>query len=316
MNAGSRSKTGVGDACQCLNVQGTRQAVAGLAVADRTILSFRHVNSAWEGRSAFTLVELLAVAAMTALAALMLVPGLARSGPVMKTVQCRNHLKQLTAAWKMYANDSADVLVASHSGITGRPTWVTSLIDFSPNPSNWDITRDIARSPLWPYVGRDATLFRCPADQSYVGTGGFRMPRVRSISMSHVFGQGEWLDKTYNSYQTVWRTYGKGADILIPRKTFLFTDEHPDSIDDGSFGNACTGADQPSTAQIIDFPASYHDNGACGMSFADGRAETHKWLTAGMKPPITYTGGLLLNVPAPGAWVDVWWLAQNTTVRR
>jgi hypothetical protein len=139
--------------------------------------------------------------------------------------------------------------------------------------------------------------------------GGIRKPRVRSVSMSHTFGQGEWLD------YTVWRTYSKGADIMIPARTFLFIDEHPDSINDGSFANNCTGASQPSSTLIIDFPASYHENGGCGISFADGRAEIHRWLSPIMKPPVS-GGSIVLNIPAPGAWVDVAWLAQNTTVRK
>jgi type II secretory pathway pseudopilin PulG len=263
------------------------------------------------GPGAFTLLELLVVLGLIALAGFMLAPALARTSPVTKTVQCRNHLKQLTAGWKMYASDNGDRLVASASGITGRPAWVTGFIDYSPgNTANYDITRDITKSPLWAYIGRDATLFRCPADQSYVRVGGVNKARVRSLSMSDVFGQGSWLTPDF------WRTYAKGADIMVPARTFLFIDEHPDSINDGSFAVACTGADRASTARIIDYPASWHDNGACGMSFADGRAETHKWLSAQMKPAATYTGGLPLNVEAPGAWVDISWLAQNTTVRR
>ncbi len=273
-------------------------------------------SGAGQGRSAFTLVELLVVVAVIALGGLILAPALARTSPVAKVVQCRNHLKQLTAAWKMYASDNADRLVASTSGVTGRPAWVNHYIDYNgANPSNWDITRDITTSPLWPYVGQDATLFRCPADQSLVVVGGVRKPRVRSISMSHVFGKGEWLDGPYNPFQTVWRTYANGADIMIPGKTFLFVDEHPASINDGSFANVCTGADQPSTTRIIDFPASYHDNGACGISFADGRAETHKWKDPRTMPPVSYGDTLPLNVASPDN-PDLAWLAQNTTVRR
>ena len=270
--------------------------------------------SAWGGPG-FTLVEFLVVAARIALGALMLVPALAQTRPGVKTIQCRNNLKQFTAAWRMYGSDNDDRLVASSGGVTGRPAWVSGIIDYSPgNASNWDINQDIVRSPLWAYIGRDWALFRCPADQSQVVVGGVRKPRVRSISMSHVFGKGEWLDRYFTPSQSVWRTYATGADIMIPARTFLFIDEHPDSINDGSFAVACTGANQSSTAQIIDFPASYHDNGACGMSFADGRSDTHKWLGVTIKPPIG--GGFYLNVSAGDSWADISWLAQNTTVRR
>jgi prepilin-type N-terminal cleavage/methylation domain-containing protein/prepilin-type processing-associated H-X9-DG protein len=267
-------------------------------------------------RSGFTLVELLVVAGIIAFGALMLSPALARTGSVAKAIQCRNNLRQLTAAWSAYAADNGDRLVAASTAISGRPAWVSGLMDYSSgNPSNWDVTRDIAKSPLWPYVGRDSALFRCPADPSCVLLNGVSTPRVRSISMSQVFGQGEWLDGSYNPGQRTWRTYAKAGDVMVPAKTFLFIDEHPGSINDGFFGVACTGATQPATARIIDFPASYHDNGACGMSFADGHAGAHKWLGSTIKPP--FTGDYLaLNVPAGDSWADIAWLAQNTTVRR
>jgi hypothetical protein len=155
-----------------------------------------------------------------------------------------------------------------------------------------------------------------PADQSFVTVAGVRKPRVRSISMNHAFGQSEWLDSVYNPSQKVWRTYGKEGDIIAPGKTFLFMDEHPVSINDVSFAVDCTGAEQASTTRIIDLPASYHDNGACGISFTDGRAETHRWRSDIMKPVVDDSGGFPSNVPAPGAWVDVSWLAQNATVKR
>ncbi len=55
---------------------------------------------------------------------------------------------------------------------------------------------------------------------------------------------------------------------------------------------------------------------ACGFSFADGHAEIHRW--TGLKvgrAPITSTGNIILNVPAGDSWVDMHWLAENTTVR-
>ena len=88
--------------------------------------------------------------------------------------------------------------------------------------------------------------------------------------MSQVFGHGGWLPSPD------WRTYDKLSTIAIPTRTFVFVDEHPDSIDDAAFANRCEGADQPNTAMIIDFPGSFH-GGACGFAFSDGHSEIHKW---------------------------------------
>jgi len=39
----------------------------------------------------------------------------------------------------------------------------------------------------------------------------------------------------------LWRTYGKMDNIVNPVKTFVFVDEHPDSINDAAFATQCTG---------------------------------------------------------------------------
>ena len=66
---------------------------------------------------------------------------------------------------------------------------------------------------------------------------------------------------------------------------------------------------------LIDFPASWH-NGGGSFSFADGRAEMHKWVGRTIKPPTLYLGTVPLNFSAGDSYVDVKWLAANTTVRR
>jgi len=133
--------------------------------------------------------------------------------------------------------------------------------------------------------------------------------------MSQVFGKGEWLDGGPNAGQTTWRTYDKMSLIVNSPKTFVFVDEHPDSINDSAFAVKCDGADQAGAAMIIDFPASYH-NGACGFSFADGHCEIHRWRGSKIQAQVRYNGQLPLAVPAGDSWMDVRWMADNTTVKR
>ena len=266
--------------------------------------------------SAFTLTELLVVGVALGVGALFVYPALARPRTSAPAFQCQNNVRQLGNAWKMYAADFNDSLVAAVSGISGRVNWMSGIMGFSSDTGIWDIQTYIVRSPLWPYARLDAGVFRCPADPSTVSVNGVNLPRVRSFSMSQVFGTGEWLDKTFNTYQTVWRIYAKGSDIVTPARTFVFMEEHPYSINDGAFGNVCTGAqptNAPADAQIIDYPATHH-NGAGSLSFADGSAQLHQWQGSKIKAP--YTTYLPLNVPAGDSWMDIQWLAQNTTVRR
>ena len=57
--------------------------------------------------------------------------------------------------------------------------------------------------------------------------------------------------------------------------------------------------ENPANARIIDYPASSH-NGACGISFADGRAEIKKSRNARTKATVHYAdNSLSLNVPSP-----------------
>ena len=74
-------------------------------------------------------------------------------------------------------------------------------------------------------------------------------------------------------YEDYWPNFFKMGDFRMAGQTWIFLEEHPDSINDGLF--LVTDADADTTTWG-DFPASYH-NGACNFSFADGHAETHTW---------------------------------------
>jgi len=266
-------------------------------------------------RVGFTLIELLVVIAIIAILAGMLLPALAKSKTKAQGIGCMSNNRQLMLAWRLYSDDNNDGLMAAEDNIKGRSNWFSGWMDFTTKPENWDINHDMTKSPIWPYAGKSRALYKCPADKAIVkNTKGERLPRVRSISMSQVFGRGGWLDKTYNEKQNVWRVYDKQSVIVTPAKTWVFVDEHPDSINDAAFANACTGADKPGGAFIVDMPANYH-NGACGFSFADAHAEIHKWRGSKIKnAPVKYKDMALPVGAAGDSWVDVQWMAENTTV--
>jgi len=270
--------------------------------------SLRHTGVT--ARKGFTLIELLVVIAIIAILAAMLLPTLAKTKSKGQGIMCMNNTKQLTLAWRLYSDDSNDKLLGCQDGMpNGRPNWISGWLDFSSNPVNWDINQDITVSPLWPYTGKSASIFKCPADMAMVQVGQRKLPRVRSNSMSQVFGNGDWLTSAN------WRTYDKASIIDVPVKTFLLVDEHPDSINDAAFATQSDGAYNKGSARIIDFPASYH-NGACGFSFCDGHSEIHKWIGSKIKAPVHYNNNLQLNTSADDSWVDVSWMAQNATIHR
>jgi len=237
-------------------------------------------------------------------------------------ISCINNLKQLQLGFIMYPMDYGEFLLACQTGLpNGRTNWITGTLDFRTpaDPSNWNVDQDISKGPMWSYTGKNASIYKCPADISTVAYNGLKKPRVRSNSMSQVFGFGEWLDATYNRAQTRWRTYDKMASIMSPARTFVFVDEHPDSLNDSAFATACTRnqpTDPPNGAWLIDFPSNWHC-GACGFSFSDGHAEIHKWTGSKIRnAPITFTSTLPLNVAAGDSWKDAHWMADVTTVKR
>jgi len=117
--------------------------------------------------------------------------------------------------------------------------WTLSHLDYTSNSKNWDINADIVLRPLWPY-GKDASIYRCPSDQSYVLVNGVSKPRVRSMSMNLYLGG---FTGTSGGFAESFRIFLKTTDLTAPgpAKTFVFLDQRWDNINWGNFATDMSG---------------------------------------------------------------------------
>ena len=267
----------------------------------------------------FTLIELVVVTAIMAILATMLLPALAMSKDRGQGARCLGNLRQLTIAWLAYTSDNQGYLVPNGnvnqqpSSLTdsSHPQWCPGRQDewqeISPVVSLNDVGGQwIRKGLLYPFVGNTG-VYKCPADTYGFVANGSTYPHSRSMSMNC------WLSPI-----TVWgsvsvNVFYTEASMIHPgpANLFVFIDENPYSINDGFF--VC----QPTNPNWVDGPATYH-NGACGIAFADGHAEIHRWHDGALqKFAAPYPMG---QVPAQPALEtppnDLNWLESvSTTIR-
>ena len=299
----------------------------------------------------FTLIELLVVIAIIAILAAMLLPALAKAKQKAQSIGCMNNAKQMMIGWHMYANDNNDLLPpndypyttpycgASAVAQAKMKNWVVGTmeqpLDAGDQPGITGISELLDPNTLLsPYLPSKA-VYHCMAD-NYIDPNSHKV-HVRSYSMNSAVGttfsafyinnspaigapvQGGWLPGgAYNSSQTAWLTYGKLTSFTrpSPSDTWVFMDENPYSINDGSM--AISAVATVGNTYLIDYPSGNHGS-AAGISFADGHAIVHKWQDARtytpqgvVQPGMGSTGATKQSPDNP----DCFYLASITSAAR
>jgi len=259
-------------------------------------------------RKGFTLIELLVVIAIIAILAAMLLPALSRAKMRASAIQCLNNHRQLGIAWVMYAGDNHDMCCLNAEGGVGStaPNWVLGWEDFTANNTQNTNVDMIKQGLLGPFA-QSVTIYKCPSDTYTCLEGTERLPRLRSNSMNAFLTGGAYGSGA--TYANAYRYYNKLTDIKNPGPSdlWVFTDEHPDSINDGWL------VVEPTTPikWARDLPGSYH-NKANSFTFADGHSELHKWLEPTTSAPVTQNehGTYPGTFPADR---DIGWMIAHST---
>jgi len=239
---------------------------------------------------------------------------LARSQPNTKAALCQHNLKQLAAAWQMYAEDYSGKIVPNYHGSflqggTGVGNWASGWLDWSTSTDNTNVLLliDARYALLAPYARGSSNLFKCPADQYLFIAQRARgwSHRVRSYSANIYIGDGN--GSTTGPNYPIYKHIRKTSEFLIPSpaQTWIYLDEHPDSMNDPAFFG-------PGPTTWVDWPATYHAGGA-GFAFVDGHTEFRKWrgsLTVGSATRVTYNNSN--NNFAPAGDQDISWLSFRT----
>ncbi len=274
-------------------------------------------------KRAFTLIELLVVIAIIAILAAMLLPVLSRAKQKAVAAACMSDKKQLAVAWQMFTGDNNDLLPYNNDFLfsgqvtfNGQPSWAGGKIDWTAGLYNANealVTSDTYAS-LGPYVANSAKIFACPA-ANFVSQPQQAMGwnhRVRSVAMDAAVGDGAKYNSSMPFGWTQWFVAKRMSDFHSPgpSDSWVFTDEHPDSIDDTILYTASYPV-----SSFTELPGNQH-GGRCGLTFADCHAEIHAWkgpvMNAHRNVIYSTVPGVTQQVACPVTDVDVIWLANHT----
>lgn len=273
--------------------------------------------------AAFTLIELLVVIAIIAILAAILLPVLNAAKLRALQSECTNNKKQLGAAWLFYASDNQERLAINNDPHvfssnyypqgSSSPSWIAGSLDWTAGSYNTNTTYLVndKYSLLGDYLGNNPILFTCPADR-YASPLEARLGwqhRSRTVAMNGAIGEGYKYGNPGTPWNwSPWHVVKKTTDFHSPGPSdcWVILDEHPDSIDDDTLYTPC----YPTTT-FTELPGNQLAQG-CGIAFADGHAEQHKWTGPILTQHYFVDYQVVRNVPCTITDPDMIYMALHT----
>jgi prepilin-type N-terminal cleavage/methylation domain-containing protein/prepilin-type processing-associated H-X9-DG protein len=279
-------------------------------------------------KRAFTLIELLVVIAIIAILAAMLLPALTRAKLKGTQAYCLNNQKQLILALLMYGGDNKDK-IPECLGLDGGGWWSGMADIFPSGPAAYSADQAMklvqnrlsnkSHKPGYPYADNrlfayapNPGTYHCPGDTR------FKLQTSQnwaydSYTKTENMGGEVWDYGTGIPYWGAGATYTKLAAVQSPSLTMTFA-EDVDQPGRGWNGGACGVRWTIATGsfQWGDVIPMFHGN-VSTFCFADGHAESHKWLNGviidagksvgnGGGVPPTWGSATMNSTPPDGGW--------------